>query len=170
MKNSGEEMLKSKLKKLEKKILTFPELLEVSGGVCMDNILLAESESELCFPVSYRWFLMTFGMGSFGDLEIFGLSETEDRKLKRENALPNMMFALKQLRQNSGLPKEYLPFCGDGVGRYYCIKTAFSEYEDGEVCILNMETKHMELLPYSITFTDFLSKQVEDIVERRVRE
>lgn len=170
MKNKGEEMLKSKLKRLEKRFTEFPELLGFSGGVSMNNILLAQKEAGLCFPVSYQWFLLTFGMGSFGDFEIFGLSETEDGKLKRESTLPDVMFALKLLRQNKGLPKEYLPFCGDGFGGYYFIRAVPENHEDSCIYFGDMKVGQMELVPLSITFADFLSKRVQEIAEQNVGE
>ena len=77
MKSGESRSLKEKLMKLEQKIMEYPGLQDFTGGVCQESILMAQKALEVAFPISYRWFLMTFGMGSFGDLEIFGLVEAE---------------------------------------------------------------------------------------------
>lgn len=167
MKNREEEILKEKLIRIEKQILKFPEFSYFCGGISRKNIEKVQKETGILFPVSYQWFLMTFGMGSFGDFEMFGLAETETGELNSVNSFPDLRVAVKQLRKEYGLSGNYLPVCGDGLDGYFCIRTDMKTEKDAEVYFLNVGKTPAELSALSVTFADFLSEKIQNVTEEK---
>ena len=165
MKSGESRSLKEKLMKLEQKIMEYPGLQDFTGGVCQESILMAQKALEVAFPISYRWFLMTFGMGSFGDLEIFGLVEAE-KGLQKKRGAPDLLFMTERLRSLTGLPHGYLPVCGDGFSSYYCIRADQEERWDAEMYVWNMEKVLLEPVALGTDVVDFLSSQLEEAIER----
>lgn len=165
MKNGEEVSLKEKLIGIEKKLRKFSGLSDFCGGVSQKNIQKVQKETGIQFPVSYRWFLMTFGMGNFGDFEIFGLAENEKGELSRSNSLPDLRFAVNQLRYQYELPENYFPVCGDGMDGYFCIRADVTTDKDAEVYFLDIGKLPAELSALSVTFADFLSNKIQNVTE-----
>ena len=133
MKSGESRSLKEKLMKLEQKIMEYPGLQDFTGGVCQESILMAQKALEVAFPISYRWFLMTFGLGSFGDLEIFGLVEAE-KGLQKKRGAPDLLFMTERLRS-----------C--------LLYTSKAAVDNGEERILVLEKKVMEQIERGREFT-----------------
>lgn len=163
MKKKEKITLKDKLMRLEKRMMDYPELREFYGGVSIQNILWAQEELKLIFPVSYRWFLLTFGAGNFGDFEIFGLMENDNRTIRQGMSAPDVIWMTRQMRSKFGLPEEYIPIWGDGVGGYYCIKVSEKNYEDAEMYFLYVDSELPEFYYANRKMTDFFDQQIKRI-------
>lgn len=126
--------IKKRLQYLEKIMDSFCEYKEFTGAVSQKNIKLAEQKLNILFPVSYCWFLMTYGAGFFGEKEIFGILETKEGELQEIEYIPNVIWVTEFFRKIIGLSEEYVAISGDGMGSYYFVKAEKEQRAlDGQV-------------------------------------
>lgn len=107
-----------KFDQIDRIIAKYPQLSDFSGPVTEERILQAEEQLNLSFPEDYKRFLASYGAGSFGGFEIYGIVPNAD--LKR---IPNGIWLTEDLREKDHMPESYLAIGFDGFGGYYCIDT-----------------------------------------------
>ena len=137
--------LEKKLKKIERTILENADLYRFAGPVPKKEILRAENDLEIKFPISYLWFLLTFGHGFWGDCEFFGMDPLYDPT--HQFGIPYVVSTTQILRERFNILFQYFAVSGDG-GRYYYLVNAGTQgrREDADVYLLDVNTSQVELL------------------------
>lgn len=114
--------LKEHLQNLEILVNRHSALCDFEGGISKAHLEMMEKELGFYFPVSYCWFLLTYGVGFFGDTELFGLKETADGEICRGKSIPDVAWTTNFFRQRAGIPENCFVLCGSGDGIYYCVE------------------------------------------------
>lgn len=112
------------------------------------------------FPPTYRRFLLEFGAGDVGDLEVYGIiDEPVD-----EGPVPNGVWLTLRTRQH-GLPEDLVIVSDTGYGEAYVLDTATVD-EGGENPVVIWDVGYER--PYEVVAPDFGSffwEQVELVLE-----
>lgn len=107
--------------------MTFNELSELlqsnptksfGQGVSDAEIDTASAELEVDLTGGYRLFLMRFGWGGVGSIEIFGLGEDVPPYLSL-----TVMTRSERDEMTPALPVHLIPLMNDGGGNLYCLDT-----------------------------------------------
>lgn len=114
--------LKECLQNLEILVSRNSVLCDFEGGISQAYLEKRERELGIYFPVSYCWFLLTYGVGFFGDMELFGIKEPADDQMGEGNSIPDVIWTTKHFRQRIGIPENWFVLCGSGDGSYYCVE------------------------------------------------
>ena len=157
--------LKEKLVKLEHTIELHTGLQDFYGGVSQKAIQDAESALGILFPFTYCWFLMTYGVGSFGDTELFGIFKNADGKRHQIDSVPDVVWVTGALQAKYNMPENSFLICGDGMGRYYGVIASKDDRKmDGEVFVLDVDNGgHCEFAGCSLSV--FLELAVKEAIE-----
>jgi antitoxin YobK len=99
--------------------------LEVDGPQPAPAELIRKAEQALglTFPPSYRQFLLDFGTGGFGSLEVYGIVGEDFDK----SSVPDGIWCTLDERKNSGLDRRYLLVQSGGDGTYVAIDSGQSD-------------------------------------------
>jgi len=101
-----------------KKIITENEdLNDFIGGRSEKLILKGEQKLNLKFPISYLDFLKTFGAGSFGAEEIFGVIHDDFEN----SSVPDAIWYTLSERRESSLPNSLLVIYDSGSDDLFCL-------------------------------------------------
>ncbi len=158
--------LKKKLKRIEKVFLENADLCTYLGPVPQREILKAEIDLGIQFPISYLWFLMTFGHGCFADDEIFGMDSVYDPD--HQFGIPYVVSTTQILRERCNIPKEYFAISGDGQGYYYLANAGDGDRsEDADLYLLDINTAELELLHNEMECAVQLSDFFEALFEEK---
>ena len=157
--------LERKLKTIERIIINNADLCTYSGPVPQREIIKAEKDLGIQFPVSYLWFLMTFGHGFFADDEIFGMDPVYDPHC--QFGIPYVVSTTQLLRERFKIPLEYFAVSGDGYGYYYLAATSSGERsQDADLYLLDVNTAEVALLlnekEQAVQLSDFFEAAFED--------
>lgn len=157
--------LKNKLKKIERIIIENADSCTYSGPVSQSEILKAEIDMGIQFPVSYLWFLMTFGHGFFADDEIFGMDSIYNPG--HQFGIPYVASTTQILRERYSIPREYFAVSGDGQGYYYLASAGSGDRrQDADMYLLDINTGEIELLlnekECPVQLSDFFEAAFED--------
>jgi hypothetical protein len=126
----------------------------------------AEEALGLRFPPSYREFVLTFGAGSFGGTEIYGVIREEFQN----SMVPNGIWLTLKYRGTYGMPKPFIIICDDDLGSYFAIDTRrVDEQGESPVVILPVRIDEtageQELEVDAPDFGSFLLKMVREEIE-----
>lgn len=127
----------------------YPNAAHFIGTVLEEDLLAAEKELGLKFPMDYRTFVKKFGAGYFHTLEIYGIIAG-----KQIECIPNAVWVTRALREKYCLPESYIAIGFDGISGYYCIHAGM-----GNVVLFETRTNAQKQLANS--FLDFLLKSLK---------
>lgn len=127
-----------KMNQINRIITKYQEAANFCGMVSEQQIFAAEQRLEVCFPEDYRSFLMQYGAGSFGGIEIYGIVPELERK-----AVPNGIWLTEDLREKDDMPKNYVAIAFDGFGNYYCIETKKKQIEEATVVLFTCNPEEL---------------------------
>jgi hypothetical protein len=95
-----------------------PELADFVGTVPFEEVWVAEGQLEVTFPQSYREFLQTYGAGSFGGRQVYGLGVPD-------TGLPSVVYATQALRESDDFfPGDLVVVEDTGEGDLLCLATS----------------------------------------------
>jgi len=157
--------LEKKLRKIEGIIIENADLCTYYGPVPQGEIRKAEKDLGIQFPISYLWFLMTFGHGFFADDEIFGMDSVYEPD--HQVGIPYVVSSTQMLRDRCNIPQEYFAVSGDGYGYYY-LANAGSEGrgQDADLYLLDTNTAEVSLLldenEQAVQLSDFFAAAFEE--------
>lgn len=126
----------------------------------------AEEALGLRFPPSYREFVLTFGAGSFGGTEIYGVIREEFQN----SMVPNGVWLTLKYRETYGMPKPFILICDDDLGSYFAIDTRQVD-DQGESPVVILPARidetagEQELEVDTPDFGSFLLKMVKEEIE-----
>jgi hypothetical protein len=126
----------------------------------------AEEALGLRFPPSYREFVLTFGAGSFGGTEIYGVIREEFQN----SMVPNGVWLTLKDREAYGLPEPFIIIYNDGFGWYFAIDTRQVD-DQGESPVVILPDRidetagEQELEVDAPDFGSFLLKMVKEEIE-----
>ena len=122
-----------------------------AGGVAEKTVLEAEARLKLSFPADYIEFLKTFGAGSLGSLEIYGLGCPA-------TGVPNVEFVIKALDESgTTLPDGLIPVALEDNGGYACLVCKKSSI--GPLgCVVDFSGESLEVIGSS--FTEYLENRL----------
>lgn len=124
-------------------------LIDSSGPATHERIEAAERELRVLFPASFRAFLMHYGSGRLGWLDLFGLPS---EWLWGDIVMMNELAPVKA-------PAPYVLIARDLRGNFYALDT--SRPDDGPVIRLATDGARGE---EARSFTAFLRKVIDDEV------
>ena len=88
------------------------------GAVPFEEVWVAEGQLGVTFPDSYRQFLQTYGAGSFGGQDIYGLGVPD-------TGLPNVVWATEAVRASDDFfPGDLVVIQDTGQGDLLCLATS----------------------------------------------
>lgn len=136
-------------------ILKNEELHDFVGGRSQRLILNAERKLNLIFSPFYLDFLQTFGAGSFGAEEIYGIINDDFEN----SSVPDAIWYTLTERQESNLPKSLLVLYDSGIGDLFCFD--FRDLNDDKeprivTFIPGVELKYQNYEVIADNFGDFL--------------
>lgn len=162
--------LKERLQNLEILVNRHSVLCDFEGGISKAHLETREKELGFYFPVSYCWFLLTYGVGFFGDMELFGLKETADGEICRGKSIPDVIWATNYFRQRAGIPQNCFVLCGSGDGIYYCVEAnKEGRQADGRVFAVHLDEGYKQE-DVSIGETLWLSAFLQDCFGQEIEE
>jgi hypothetical protein len=95
-----------------------PDLMDFVGPRPEEVVRQAEQILGLVFPPTYRRFLLEYGAGGYGYIEIYGIVNNEDLTVK---GVPNGIWYTLDERTTSQLPPSYVVIYNDGEGSLACL-------------------------------------------------
>ena len=150
--------LEKNLRKIERIILENADQCKCDGPVPKREILRAEKDLEIKFPISYLWFLLTFGHGFWADHEIFGMASIYDPE--QQTGIPYVVSTTQILRERFQIPSQFFAVSGDDEGYYYLVNAGSEERrEDADLYLLDVNTSQVEPLfddrEHAVQLSDF---------------
>lgn len=137
-----------------------PELCGFSGGVSEEVVNKAEETLEAIFPKSYRDFLLRFGAGNFGFVDIYGLIDDDFYN----SGIPDAVWYTLQLREEVNLPKNLVVIHDTGGGELFCLDTSAPNVRVVAYAIgYDLEVQTYEIIANG--FGEFLLNRVEFVLE-----
>lgn len=138
-------LLEKRLKRIEEIIQANVNHYSFSGPVPKSEILRAEKDLQIKFPISYLWFLLTFGSGVWNECEIFGMTPVYDPT--HQFGIPYVVSTTQILREKFNIPSRFFAVSGDG-GRFYYLVNAGDEErkQDADLYLLDVNTSQVDLL------------------------
>lgn len=153
------------LKQLEELIDSKRELAGFGGGVPQKTVMEQEKELGVLLPLSYCWFLLRYGVGSFGNTEIFGILTDENGEKVSGDSIPNFAWVTEYFRKE-GLDNRFIVISGNGMGQYFCIETESKNRKvDSKVYIFERENPSKTCNQVSSSFKKFLREIIEKEIE-----
>ena len=99
-------------------------------GIEVDKVAKAEDALEIKMPPSYREFLLHYGNGGVGFLEIYGLTKNSSDDFS-VGKIPNGIWLTLNERKQSGLPHRFIIIGSTGDGYWYALDSSQPD-KDGE--------------------------------------
>ena len=97
---------------------SYPEMVQLAGGVPFEEVWVAEGKLGVTFPDSYREFLQRYGAGSVGGRDVYGLGVPE-------TGLPNVVYTTEALRASDDFfPGDLVVLQDTGEGDILCLATS----------------------------------------------
>ena len=97
---------------------SFPEKVQLAGGVPFEEVWVAEGSLGVTFSESYREFLQRYGAGTVGGREVYGLGVPA-------SGLPNVIYATEALREaDDFFPGDLVVLQDTGEGDLLCLATS----------------------------------------------
>lgn len=165
--------LENRLRSLGRSMLENRNMWQYADPPSMEQVRQAEKQLRVHFPMAYSWFLVTFGTGFFGWVEIFGLWESMCES--KPWGIPDVVTTTQILREKYELDETTIALAGDRNGFYYITDVGNSgRLPDSEVWVLNPENG--EKAPIfkedgcNVLFSDFLEGIVIDSVDEGTRD
>ena len=130
------------------------------GPAGEEEIRRAEAELSTVFPISYKWFLRTFGAAD-SPLEIYGVEPVV--RLNITASFWNVVYMTESERNEvePRIPAHLIPFNPDGMGNHSCLNTAMMSEGECPVVFWDhdaSETQQPELT--HDTFLDWLEERL----------
>lgn len=140
-------------KKAKKLILKNEDEADFEGGQPDELIRKAEKLLNLKFSGSYLDFLQTFGAGSFGSEEIFGVLGEDFEN----SSIPDAVWYTLSLRKQVNLPESYLVIYELGDGEVYCLDFQdLNEFNEPKVVSIELGENEFEPEWIADGFGEFL--------------
>jgi cell wall assembly regulator SMI1 len=125
-------------------------------GVTLEEIHKAEQILEVIFPDTYKSFLLEYGWGGVGHIEIYGLGLDAPFHLK-------LIEVTKSEREemHPRLQKHLVPLMNDGFGNHFCLDT--SKILNGECPIVFWDHEKPENQEPEFISLNFLQWLIDEI-------
>ncbi len=94
-----------------------PSRSDFFGPAPEDNVAAAERMLGIHMPPSYRRFLVTLGVGSFDDVEFYGIIANKIPG----SSVPSMIWRTMEDRKLAGYPKTHITIMSSGYGPIFCL-------------------------------------------------
>lgn len=136
-----------------------PDLMDFVGPRPEARVSAAEQFLGVKFPPDYRRFLLEFGAGGFGSLEIMGIIGDNFEKGK----VPNGIWYTVAERRLSQMPIHLIAIYSFGNGELACINTAVLNPEGNSPVVVYVPGLSIPEQPYPLVnqdFGDFLLNRV----------
>lgn len=131
-------------------IMQNPELNDFVGPRNETLVETAEKTLELKFPPTYRRFLLEYGAGNFGSLEVFGIID-ENFEM---SSVPDAIWYTLTEREEANLPPELIVIYENGRGGLFCLNLGMRE--GGDAYVTSYISGHpIEEQPHEIIAKDF---------------
>lgn len=140
---------------------SYPEQVDLLGGVPFEELWVAEGKLGVTFPDSYREFLQRYGAGTVGGREVYGLGVPD-------TGLPNVVYATDALRASDDFfPGDLVVLQDTGEGDILCLAT--SRMNDENECpivqwIPEMSFEEQAFEVVNKTFAGFLLRLARNMV------
>lgn len=135
-----------------------------AGQRSENDIILAEKALGLKFSGIYKEFLKTYGVGSIGSEEIYGISS-----LDFENStVPNGIWYTLSERKEINLPANLLVIYSTGDGELYCLDYNKINEEKEPAVVSFFSGFDLDIQKYDIIaedFGDFLLERVTEAIK-----
>ncbi len=149
--------------KYQEAVSIIEQHLELRGfgeGVSEELVYKAEETLGVKFPKDYRDFLIRFGAGNFGSIEIYGLIVDDFYN----SGIPDSVWYTLQLREEDGLPNSLVVIHDTGGGELFCLDTSRQNVPVVAYAIgFELEVQTYEVI--SNDFGEFLLDRVEFVLE-----
>ncbi|MFC4775750.1 SMI1/KNR4 family protein [Paenibacillus sp. GCM10023252] len=113
-------MINQKYQNAVNRIKQHPELSDFNGGVPEEIVVKAEKLLGLKFPESYRDFLLQFGVGNFGFIEIYGIINDDFYN----SGVPDAVWYTLQEREEVNFPLNLIVIHDTSGGELFCLDTS----------------------------------------------
>jgi len=99
------------------------------GKRSLELVMLAEKVLGLTFPNFYRQFLLDFGAGSVGGMEIYGIINDDFVN----SSVPDAIWYTLNLRRETKIPHDYVVIAAVGDGRIFVLDTDNTQMVEGQM-------------------------------------
>ena len=122
------------------------EICDFVGEVSEEIVMLAEKKLNLKFTDLYRNFILKYGAGNFGSIEIYGIIKEE---FENSGIPDSIWYTLKQ-RKEINLPNNLIIIYHTGGDEVFCI-----DVEDKAKIVSFVLGLELELQRYEVIAEDF---------------
>lgn len=146
----------------KKDYLEAEQLLEINEEICdfvgeisEETVILAEKKLNLKFPDLYRTFILKYGAGNFGSIEIYGIIKKE---FENSGIPDSIWYTLKQ-RKEINLPNNLIIVYHTGGDEVFCINVEDKAKIVSFVLGIDLEFQEYEVIAED--FGEFLLKMIK---------
>lgn len=137
-----------------------PELCGFCGGVSEEVVVKAEEKLDLRFPGDYRDFLLRFGAGNFGSMDVYGIIDDDFD----DSGIPDAVWYTTRLREEVGLLRSLVAIHDTGGGEIFCLDISKPNAPIVAYAIgYDLEVQTYEVIAND--FGEFLLDRVEFVLE-----